>query len=383
MTLPHIIMGLYLGQNKLEKAKRSILETLQRIEINQSNEGTHQGFQLTFAVQRPLGRSTDYSLLNDPQLNPGNRVVITITIASTPYVLMDGVITHQQLPSAGANGDVSFVLMGKDLSLLMDLEEKNISYKGMKHKEVIELILSKYVKFGIVPQVETPATKWPLNPPQQMPSQHGITDRAYLVELAKHNGFRFYLIPGPTPGTSTAYWGSPNNQGTVHFPISVNMGTGTNVEKIDFSYDAQSAAKVSGGVADPDGNKAQKAESTKNTAKPARAKEDPFGGNRPLLRTLWLGYPGPDANEAKARAQALTNRLIAQAATATGTLDTLRYGDLLSVPGIVSVRGSGGNYDGEYLVKSVKHRISVAEYKQDFTLTREGLGTTIAKVQTK
>lgn len=383
MTLPHIIMGLYLGASELKKAKRDLLEALQRVEINQSNDGSHQGFQITFAVQRALGRSTDYSLLIDPMLAPGNRVVITITIFSQPRVLMDGIITHQQLPSGSGDGDANLVIMGKDISVLMDLTDKTPIYNGMKHKEVVEQILSKYAKFGIIPQVETPTAKWPLNPPKQMPTQGGVTDRAYLSNLAQANGFKFYLLPGPTPGKSTAYWGPPIRQGNEHLPLSVNMGTRTNVEKINFSFDAQAAATVSGGVADPDGGKAQKADTTKGTQKRALAKQDPFGGNRTLLRTIWLGYAGPDANEAKARAQALTNESVAQAVTATGSVDTLRYGDLLTVPGMVAVRGAGGTYNGDYIVKSVKHRISVAEYKQDFTLTREGLGTTIQKVKTQ
>lgn len=374
-------MGLYLGKNELQKAKRELLEALQRVEINQSNDGSYQGFQIAFAIQRPLGRSTDYALLKEPMLSPGNRVVITITIFSQPRVLMDGIITHQQIPSSEGGSEAQLVVMGKDISVLMGLEDKNLSYKGMKHKEVVEQILSRYTKFGIIPKVETPTTKWPVNPPKQMPAQYGTSDRLCLGELAEANGFKFYLLPGPTPGKSTAYWGPSSQVSNEHLPISVNMGTRTNVESINFAFDAQAAATVRGGVSDADSDKSQMAESTKRTDKPARAKKDPFGENRTLLRSIWLGYAGPDANEAQARAQALTNRLISQAVTATGTLNTLRYGDLLMIPGYVAVRGTGGTYDGEYVVESVKHRISGSEYKQEFTLTREGVGTTIQKVK--
>lgn len=377
MPMPHILLGLYIGKSTLQKAERSLLEMLQRVEVNQSDDGQQQGFQITFSGQRPLGRSTDYPLLKNPILAPGNRVVITITIAARPRVLMDGIITHQQLPTGSGDGEVSLVVTGKDMSVLMDLEEKKKTYKDMKHKEVVEQILSAYAKFGITAQVEPPKTKWPLSPPKQMPSEIGITDRTYLGLLAEANGFRFYMLPGPTPGKSVAYWGPPIRQGNQQKPLTVNMGTGTNVDSINFAFNAQAAAEVSGAVSDPDGGKAQTAEITSSTRKPALAREAPFG---PLLRKIWLGYAGPDANEAKARAQALTDQSIEQAVSATGSLDTLRYGDLLTMPGLVVVRGAGGTYDGDYIVKSVKHRISIAEYKQDFTLTREGLGTTIQKV---
>ena len=57
-----------------------------------------------------------------------------------------------------------------------------------------------------------------------------------------------------------------------------------------------------------------------------------------------------------------------------GELDGLRYGDLLTTRGIVGLRGAGFTYDGHYYVKSVNHRIKRGEYKQHFTITREGLG---------
>jgi hypothetical protein len=39
----------------------------------------------------------------------------------------------------------------------------------------------------------------------------------------------------------------------------------------------------------------------------------------------------------------------------------------------VSVRGAGLAYDGFYYVKSVTHDLKRGEYKQSFTLARDGL----------
>ena len=54
--------------------------------------------------------------------------------------------------------------------------------------------------------------------------------------------------------------------------------------------------------------------------------------------------------------------------TATGVLDTIRYGHVLQVRRLVGVRGVGKAYDGNYYVKKVTHRIKQGEYKQSFTL---------------
>jgi hypothetical protein len=61
--------------------------------------------------------------------------------------------------------------------------------------------------------------------------------------------------------------------------------------------------------------------------------------------------------------------------TATGELNALQYGDLLRARGLVGLRGAGFSYDGFYYVKSVTHSIRKGEYKQRFTLTREGTGS--------
>ena len=38
------------------------------------------------------------------------------------------------------------------------------------------------------------------------------------------------------------------------------------------------------------------------------------------------------------------------------------------------MRGVGGSYDGPYYVKSVTHTVRIGQYKQSFTLTRDGVG---------
>ena len=47
---------------------------------------------------------------------------------------------------------------------------------------------------------------------------------------------------------------------------------------------------------------------------------------------------------------------------------------MLKPRGIVGVRGAGFTHDGFYYVKSVSHTISKGQYKQRFSLSREGTG---------
>jgi hypothetical protein len=68
------------------------------------------------------------------------------------------------------------------------------------------------------------------------------------------------------------------------------------------------------------------------------------------------------------------------AVTGNGSLDVLRYGRVLKSRQLVGVRGAGMAFDGLYYVKSVTHNIKRGEYKQSFTLTRNGLISTLPKV---
>jgi hypothetical protein len=70
----------------------------------------------------------------------------------------------------------------------------------------------------------------------------------------------------------------------------------------------------------------------------------------------------------------------ADAVSATGSLDTLIYGNVLQARGLVGVRGAGTPFDGLYYVSSVTHNIKRGEYKQNFTLTRNGLISTVPSV---
>ncbi len=80
--------------------------------------------------------------------------------------------------------------------------------------------------------------------------------------------------------------------------------------------------------------------------------------------------------QAYAYAQAMTDSSMDQVITATGTLDALSYGDILQARGLVGVRGAGYSYDGMYYVSKVVHKVEKGTYKQDFTLSREGIGST-------
>ncbi|HEX5871887.1 MAG TPA: hypothetical protein VFY65_15770, partial [Longimicrobium sp.] len=77
--------------------------------------------------------------------------------------------------------------------------------------------------------------------------------------------------------------------------------------------------------------------------------------------------------QAQIRAMAGVQASLERTATASGELDALQYGDILRARSLVGVRGAGLTHDGNWYVQSVTHSIKKGEYKQRFTLEREGI----------
>jgi phage protein D len=206
---------------------------------------------------------------------------------------------------------------------------------------------------------------------QQQSSNY--TDRAYIQTLAQRYGYVFYVEPGPLPKMNRAYWGPPNRLDLPQSALSVNMGPNTNVESINFRYDALAPNGV-----------VFSSEDTEQRVDSPSLRRLPLVRNRAQLRrTKYLSAAGGlSGQEARDRAQGMVDESLEEVVTASGELDALQYNGLLKARGLVDLRGAGQSYDGSYYVKSVTHSISKGEYKQRFTLTREGTGTLKPLVRT-
>jgi phage protein D len=212
-------------------------------------------------------------------------------------------------------------------------------------------------------------------PTERTPQQQG-TDLEHLKQMAQLYGYVFYIKPGPAPFTNRAYWGPPERIDVPQRALSVNVGPETNVESITFTYNALAPTLVKDIIQDSDTNLKLPVITARSTRVPPLVSRPALPPNLSNVRTSFLEDPrsGERHAKAQARAQAMTDRSLDAVVTASGELDALRYGDLLSPRALVGLRGAGYTYDGTYYVKSVSHAIGRGQYKQRFTLTREGVG---------
>jgi hypothetical protein len=372
-----IHLRLLVGPTVAAPAPPLLTEALQSVEVKHSDE-ERSGFQITFQIGRGPLALNDYPLMHNPLLKVFNRVILTVVFNATPRVLIDGVITNKELSPGSELGTAALTVTGEDLSCMLDKEQKSDEHPAQNDYIIVNKIILRYAQYGLIPKVIPPLTLDAPIPVERVPVQQG-TDLKYLIELAKRHAYVFYILPGPVPFTNTAYWGPPIRVGLPQRALSVNLGGETNVNSINFRHNALAPTMVSGRLQDRRTNRTVPV-MTFGSLRVPLALRPTWLTEKGNVRKEQLRETGLDATQASSRAQAETDASV-DAVTAEGELDALRYGDLLQPRGLVGLRGAGFSYDGLWYVKRVTHNIRKEEYKQSFTLAREGEGSTVPVVR--
>ncbi|MCF3101826.1 hypothetical protein IPZ58_09550 [Streptomyces roseoverticillatus] len=364
MTGGSLQLMLLMGKMVAVPAPAILTDALQSVQVTTSSDAA-SGFQLTLSVSKnsPITRV----LLPTGLLDPKTRVIVMAVVSGLPHVLMDGVITRHELDPGQAPGSATLTLTGEDLSLLMRLEHRRESYDGLPRQLQVAMVCARYAEYGIIPAPVPPVIEELPLPDCAAPVQTQ-TDLDYLKGLAQRSGYVFFIEPGPLPGANIAYWGPEVRTGVPQPALTVNSDAATNVESLRFAYDGLSATeytidvtlpviKTTVGVPVPDVSLLR----PPLAVRPAPAfttKPLPDLTGRSLPDKLLLGL----SRTAESR----------DSVTAQGGLDVLRYGHVLKARQLVGVRGAGPAHDGLYYVRSVTHEIKRGEYRQSFSLVREG-----------
>jgi hypothetical protein len=268
---------------------------------------------------------------------------------------------------------------GEDVSLMMDLEEQSAEHPAQPDPAIVAKLILRYARYGLVPFVVPPKVIDPPIPLERVPVQES-TDLQYIQELGQRHGHVFYISPGPAPFSNVAYWGPPPRISVLQKALSVDFGSATNVESISFNQNALAPEFVEGEVEDHRTNQRFPIRTFASTRVPLSTQPS-WLVNHSKTRISRFRAVTPNVLSAFDQAQSRTDLSTDRTVTASGKLDAARYGDLLQARGIVGVRGVGYSYDGLYYVKQVTHSIRRGEYGQSFTLTRDGIGSTVPVVR--
>jgi len=358
----------------------TVLEALSEVEVKVEDVG-QSGFQLIFSIDKQSPLNILFLLTGGMPLL-FMRVILVATVNGQANVLIDGVITNNQISPGDKGSNSTLTITGKDLTALMDQSDwSGFPFPACPPEARVALLLAKYALFGIIPLI-IPSILLDISIPiEQIPSQQG-TDLQYIRYLADQAGYVFYIAAGPAPGTNTAYWGPQIKVGNPQPALNIDMDAYTNVESMHFNFDQEKNRiplvfiyNQESGVSIP------------IPIPPITPLNPPLGLIPPFPTNLIPPdlKPFRDDLAGKPIPQAIMMGLAAastyaEAVTCEGSLDVTRYGGLLSPRGLVGVRGAGLAFDGLYYVKSVTHKIKRGEYKQNFTLTRNGLVSTVPTV---
>ncbi len=267
-------------------------------------------------------------------------------------------------------------MTGTDLTAVMDLVSfDGLPYPGMPAMARVALILAKYAALGVVPLIVPTVLSDVSNPLQQFPRQQG-TDLAYLRQLADEVGFVFCHEPGLTPGSSFAYWGPEIRSGEPQAALSADLDADSNLEALSFRFNHDSATQYVVYIQEPI-TKVPIPIPIPNVS----LLSPPLGLIPPIPKRIEPLTNTAKLNPIRAALLGLSRQARSMdALSATGTLDVLRYGQVLRPRRLVGVRGVGQPFDGLYYVESVTYSLRRGEFKQRFTLSRNGLVSTVPRV---
>jgi hypothetical protein len=369
-----IHLTLMIGPALPVPAPKVVLDAVQSVQVTSGKDKS--GFQITFAVSKSSVLLT--TLLPAGFFDPiTTRVIVVVTLGGFPHVLMDGVVTRQELTPSSEPGQSTLTVTGEDLSVLMDVVEVKMPFPQMNDTMQAYAVLAPYTVFGIAPIVIPSFIPEIQIVTKGFESQTG-THLAHLKKLAKANGFVFYIEPGPLPTRSIAYMG-PNIRIPVPQPaLSINMDAHTNVESMSFSLDGLAKETMVVTVFDPITGKIPIP-----LPIPSISIFQPPLGARPTPPSKITFSTDQAGKTIPHTLKTILGRLLkgsANAITVSGSLDVLRYGHVLRSKALVGVRGAGIAYDGLYYVDSVTHNIKRGEFKQSFQLSRDGLISITPKV---
>lgn len=366
-------LSLFIGPVPIP-APEGVVEALSSVKVLAGSGDTQSGFELTFELPARSPLRTLFLLTGGGAL-PLMRVVLVVQINGRSEAVIDGVTTNVET-QPGEGGVSKLVVKGKDLSALMDIIElTGIPYPAMPPAVRVLLVLAKYAAFGVLPLV-IPSIVEDLPIPVERIPQHKGSDYAYVKRLAQECGYVFYLEPGPVPGTSKAYWGPEIRVGEAQPALNVNMDALSNVEDLTFTFDKEKKtmpivffqepmSKIPIPIPIPDISPLNPPLGLVPPLPPRITQLDNTAQMSPLSALMsGLAYAGQHSDSVFGK----------------GRLDVARYGRLLKSRQLVGVRGAGLPFSGLYYVKSVTHDIKRGEYKQSFTLARNGLISTVPSV---
>lgn len=369
-------MRLYIGPAVPLPVGKDVLEALVSASVTSASPEAPGVFQLVFDIDRQSPLNTVFLLSGGAPI-PMIRVVIAARVNGAESVLIDGVMTNHEVSPGQSPGSSRLTVTGEDLSRVLDyIAFDGIPYPAMPDFARVAMVLAKYAFLGIIPKV-IPSVLLDIPLPTERIPRHQGKDLAYLRMLADKVGYVFMMQPGPTVGTSFAYWGPEVRLGEAQPALNFDMDAHKTLTSASGTFNGQGAKLPIVFIQNPQTKIPIPIPIVFNPVL-----DPPTGAIPPIPLNI-----EPIAETAKYNP--IQGALIGMAKAAqankapvkiSGQLDVSRYGRLLEPHKMVGLRGFGAAFNGLHYVESVKTSFIPGKLTQSFELSRNGLLSTVEKV---
>jgi len=240
-VLDGLHLTLLIGPTIPLPAPTAVIQALKSVQVTVGS-GQRSGFQLAFALSKRSPLTNELIPLG--YFDPGIRVIIVATVGAIPNVLIDGIITRQEVTASNDLGQSQVSVTGEDVSVMMDLNDVIPKpFPAVPEAGRVAILVGLYAQYGIVPLVIPPIFSSVKPPTDSTPFQKG-SDLAYINWLAQKAGYVFFIEPGPLPGMNIAYFGPEIRIGIPQPALNVNMDALTNVNSLSSASTACRASST-------------------------------------------------------------------------------------------------------------------------------------------
>jgi phage protein D len=340
-------------------APPEVLATIQHLQVEDHAEMADMlRMRMLIGVRES---ASGWTLLDDELFARLTNLRVLVNIgAEHAEPLIDAYVIDTRTEFSNTPGKSYLDVIAMDPTVLLSLDEKVRAWPNMTDSDIASTIFGEY---SFDEDVETTTVSYDEDNVTTM--QRG-TDMRLLTQLAKRNGFEVFVELDQASGRLKGHFHKPR-QGV----LSVNLGEATNVNVFQARFDMLKPAQAQARSLDVSSQEDQQGEASESSLKNL-GKGPTIDPNRP--RRVLVSQTGlSDASELQTYSQALVDQT-SFSILAEGELNTVAYGSLLKAKKLVSVRGAGRQFSGEYYVRRVLHQFTGDGHLQKFSLRRNATG---------
>lgn len=329
-----------------------------------------------FSITLPVATTStgDYDTVSDSRLVPLSNVAVTAQAADgKTHCLIDGYVLAQQIHLDTGTAKSTVKVWGQDASWLMNTTEKAKEWVDVTDGAAANSIFGTY---GFSPDPSNLDDDGPAHAEDGATLMQRASDAQFLRSLGRRCGKLFRVFCTDTPGRRTGFFAAPNLSADPAITLILNNAAAANVASLDISLDVMRPSAVN----------AFQALFTDADADTTGAGGNFTDDGLPTMSDRGLATAASTSVTALLTTTAADDGTITQRANSLlreagwfvrcqGSTDASLLGAILRAGTIVALNAAGAIHSGNYLVWSVRHRITAEKHEMHFVLVRNALGT--------